>query len=155
MIDDLLNEFARTIGLDAIEPDDEPCILEFDGNPVSLSYRNNKERLLLYSDAGFLVRPAPELLLGLLQANALHHTVGDGNIGLVVDEHRGGFVVVYSQLLVTATLDLAKPCIILWGCWKHGGKAWTRSTVHHQVMGATIVMPALSLYGYERNHTPA
>ena len=107
MIDDLLNEFARTIGLDSIEPQNEPCILEFDGNPVSLSYRNNRERLLLYSDAGFLVRPAPELLLGLLQANALHHTVGDGNIGLVVDEHRGGFVVVYSQLLVTATLDLA------------------------------------------------
>ena len=107
MIDDLLNEFARTIGLDSIEPDAKSCILEFDGNPVSLSYRDNRERLLLYSDAGFLVRPAPGLLLGLLQANALHQAVGDGNIGLVVDEHRGGFVVVYSQLLVTATLDLA------------------------------------------------
>ncbi len=107
IIDDLLNEFARTIGLDTIEPDDEPCILEFDGNPVSLSYRNNRERLLLYSDAGFLVRPAPELLLGLLEANALHQAVGDGAIGLIIDEHRGGFVVVYSQLLVTATLDLA------------------------------------------------
>ena len=107
MIDDLLNEFARTIGLDSIEPEGEACILEFDGNPVSLSYRDNKERLLLYSDAGFLVRPAPGLLLGLLEANALHQAVGDGNIGLVVDEHRGGFIVVYSQLLVTATLDLA------------------------------------------------
>ena len=106
MIDDLLNEFARSIGLDSIEPDDDPCILEFDGNPVSLNYRDNKQRLLLYSDAGFLVRPAPELLLGLLQANALHQAVGDGNIGLVVDEHRGGFVVVYSQLLITAGLDL-------------------------------------------------
>ena len=107
MINDLLNEFARTLGLDSIELDDEPCILEFDGNPVSLSYHNNRERLLLYSDAGFLVRPAQELLLGLLEANALHHAVGDGNIGLIVDEHRGGFVVVYSQLLNTATLDLA------------------------------------------------
>ena len=107
MIDDLLNEFARTIGLDSIEPEGEACILEFDGNPVSLSYRDNRERLLLYSDAGFLVRPAPGLLLGLLEANALHQAVGDGNIGLVVDEHRGGFIVVYSQLLVTATLDLA------------------------------------------------
>ena len=106
MIDDLLNEFARSIGLDSIELDAQPCILEFDGNPVSLSYRNNRERLLLYCDAGFLVRPAPELLLGLLQANALHHATGDGNIGLAVDEYRGGFVVVYSQLLTTATLDL-------------------------------------------------
>ncbi len=107
MIDDLLNEFARTLGLDSIEPDAGICILEFDGNPVNLNYRNNGERLLLYSDAGFLVKPAPALLLGLLEANALHQAVGDGNIGLVVDEHRGGFVVVYSQLLVTATLDLA------------------------------------------------
>ena len=107
MIDDLLNEFAQTLGLDSIELDDEPCILEFDGNPVSLSYRREQQRLLLYSDAGFLVRPAPELLLGLLEANALHHAVGDGNIGLIVDEHRGGFVVVYSQLLNTAILDLA------------------------------------------------
>ena len=107
LIDDLLNEFARSIGLVSIELDAQPCILEFDGNPVSLSYRDNRERLLLYSDAGFLVQPAPELLLGLLQANALHHATGDGNIGLAVDEYRGGFVVVYSQLLATATLDLA------------------------------------------------
>ena len=107
MIDDLLDEFARSMGLDSIEPGAESCILEFDGNPVFLNYRDNKERLLLYSDAGFLVRPAPGLLLGLLEANALHQAVGDGNIGLVIDEQRGGFVAVYSQLLVTATLDLA------------------------------------------------
>ena len=106
MIDDLINEFAQTLGIDSIELGDEPCILEFDGNPVSLSYREKQERLLLYSDAGFLVRPSPELLLGLLEANALHQAVGDGNIGLTVDEHRGGFVVVYSQLLNTAALDL-------------------------------------------------
>lgn len=106
-IHNLLNEFARTLGLDSVDLADEDFVLEFDGNPVSLNYDERQERLLLYSDVGFLVKPSPELLLGLLEANAVDQAVGDGRVGVIADERRGGLVVVYSRTLAAEMLDLA------------------------------------------------
>ena len=107
-LDSLIGEFGQGIGLPALAFDDEDCCaLTFDDLAVVLSYRRQQDRLCLYSDVGLIERPSREILLRLLEANALHRFVGDGVIGMCLDDERQAYVVVYSALFDADSLSLA------------------------------------------------
>ena len=108
-LDLLIREFGRSIDLPDLAFDDEDCCaLTFDDLAVMLSCRREQEKLCAYSDVGLIERPSANILLKLLEANALHRTVGDGVIGVCPDDERQVYVVVYSALFDAHTLNLAR-----------------------------------------------
>ncbi len=108
-VDQLLKEFGEEVGIPELVFDEEGyCTLSFDDTIVTLSKRENQERLVFYADVGLLPTPPPkDILLGLLEANALHRAVGDGAIGIHTDESHNMTIVVYSLLLRVANIDKA------------------------------------------------
>ncbi len=108
-IDQLLKEFGEEVGIPELAFDEEGyCTLSFDDTIVTISKRENQERLVFYADVGLLPTPPPkDILLGLLEANALHRAVGDGAIGLHTDESHNMTIVVYSLLLRISNINKA------------------------------------------------
>ena len=108
-LDLLIREFGQSIDLPELAFDDEDCCaLTFDDLAVMLSCRRKQEKLCVYSDVGVIERAPADLLLKLLEANALHRSVGDGVIGVCPDDERHVYVVVYSALFDADSLDLAR-----------------------------------------------
>ena len=108
-LDLLIREFGQSIDLPELAFDDEDCCaLTFDDLAVMLSCRREQERLCVYSDVGVIERASANVLLKLLEANALHRCVGDGVIGVCPDDERRVYVVVYSALFDAHSLNLAR-----------------------------------------------
>ena len=108
-LDLLIREFGQSIDLPELAFDDEDgCALMFDDLAVMLSCRREQERICVYSDVGVIERASVNVLLKLLEANALHRSVGDGVIGVCPDDERQVHVVVYSALFDADSLNLAR-----------------------------------------------
>ena len=108
-LDLLIREFGASIDLPELAFDDEDCCaLAFDGLAVVLSCRRQQEKLCLYAEVGLIEGASPEVLLQLLEANALHRFVGDGALGVCPDEGHQAYVVVYSALFDADSLNLPR-----------------------------------------------
>ena len=108
-LDILLQEFGRSMDLPDLCFDDEDCCaLEFDELAVVLSCRRGRQQLCIYAEVGSLAQPSPEILLALLEANALHRSTGGGALGACRDEEGRTLVVVYSALFDADALSLAR-----------------------------------------------